>query len=161
RSDFGGAAMVVYAEGAGPGARTRSCACGITRPARAERRRMSDDRYRPSRGDPLMIMAMDHRESFGRTLFGVRDDNPDARQRAAMTAAKQVIYAGLECARQELPRGHAGVLVDERYGQPVIEAARADHVILAVPVERSGRDWFEPEWGQQWLSHVSSVRPDF
>src|SRR5262249_44571332 len=114
-----------------------------------------------SRGDPLMIMAMDHRESFGRTLFGVRDDNPDERQRAAMTAAKQLIYAGLECARQELPRGHAGVLVDERYGQPVIEAARADRGILAVPVERSGRDWFEPEWGQQWLSHVSSVRPDF
>ena len=122
---------------------------------------MYDDGYHPSGGDPLLIMAMDHRESFGRTLFGVRDDRPDARQRAAMTAAKQLIYAGLECARAELPCGHAGVLVDERYGQPVIEAAQADGVILAVPVERSGRDWFEREWDQQWLAHISSVRPDF
>ena len=86
---------------------------------------MRDDGYRPSRGDPLLIMAMDHRESFGRTLFGVRDDHPDTRQRAAMTAAKRLIYAGLDRARAELPRGHAGVLVDERYGQPVIEAARS------------------------------------
>ncbi|HEV2374838.1 MAG TPA: DUF2090 domain-containing protein [Streptosporangiaceae bacterium] len=122
---------------------------------------MSDDRYRPSRGDPLLIMAMDHRESFGRTLFGVRDDNPDAGQRATMTAAKQLIYAGLERARADLPCGHAGVLVDERYGQPVIESARADGMVLAVPVERSGHDWFELEWGQQWLAHVSSVHPDF
>jgi myo-inositol catabolism protein IolC len=122
---------------------------------------MPDDRYRPSRGDPLLIMAMDHRESFGRTLFGVRDDDPDAEQRAAMTAAKRLIYAGLAYAGAELPCGHAGVLIDERYGQPVIEAARADGVILAAPVERSGRDWFELEWGQQWLAHVSSVQPDF
>ncbi len=53
------------------------------------------------------------------------------------------------------------MLVDERYGQPVIEAARADGVVLAVPVEHSGRDWFELEWGQDWLEQVSSTRPDF
>jgi myo-inositol catabolism protein IolC len=122
---------------------------------------MPEDRYRPSRCDPLLIMAMDHRESFGRTLFGVRGDDPDADQRAAMTAAKRLIYAGLARARRELACGRAGVLVDERYGQPVIEAARADGMVLAVPAERSGRDWFELEWGQLWLDQISSVQPDF
>jgi len=117
--------------------------------------------YRPSAGDPLLILAMDHRESFGRTLFGVRDDRPDAAQRAAMEAAKRLIYAGLARARGQLPGGRAGVLVDERYGQPVIEAARSDGVVLAVPVERSGRDWFELEWGRDWLEHVCSIRPEF
>ena len=53
----------------------------------------------PAQEDPLLIMAMDHRESFGRTLFGVRDDSPDADQRAAMMAAKRLIYAGLVRAR--------------------------------------------------------------
>ena len=101
----------------------------------------------PSREDPLLILAMDHRESFGRTLFGVRDDNPGAAQRAAMTAAKRLIYDGLARARAGLPRGRAGVLVDERYGQPVIRAAQADGMIVSVPVERSGQNWFEPEWG--------------
>jgi myo-inositol catabolism protein IolC len=122
---------------------------------------MSDRGYRPSLEDPLLMLAMDHRESFGRFLFGVRDDRPVAGQRAAMEAAKRLIYAALARAREQLPGGRAGVLVDERYGQPVIEAARSDGVVLAVPVERSGRDWFELEWGQDWLEHVRSTRPDF
>jgi hypothetical protein len=29
--------------------------------------------YWPSAAEPLLIMAMDHRESFGRSLSGVRD----------------------------------------------------------------------------------------
>jgi myo-inositol catabolism protein IolC len=122
---------------------------------------MADHGYRPSSRDPLLIMAMDHRESFGRTLFDVKDDSPDASQRAAMTAAKRLIYGGLVQARAELPCGHAGVLVDERYGQPVIEAAHADGVVLAMPVERSGEEWFELEWGKDWVEHVTSNRPDY
>jgi myo-inositol catabolism protein IolC len=117
--------------------------------------------YRPSAAEPLLILAMDHRASFGRSLFGVRDDRPDPSQQAAMQAAKQLIYAGLARARGRLPGGRAGVLVDERYGQAVIDQARSDGTILAVPVERSGRDWFELEWGRDWLEHVRSVRPEF
>lgn len=122
---------------------------------------MSESRFRPSGDNPLLIMAMDHRESFGRTLFGVKDDKPDADQRGAMEAAKRLIYAGLTSAVSRMPCGRAGVLVDERYGTPVIEAAQSDGVVLAVPVEHSGREWFEPEWGRDWLQHVTEVRPDF
>jgi myo-inositol catabolism protein IolC len=121
----------------------------------------SSGEYRPSAAEPLLIMAMDHRESFGKSLFGVTDDRPDPGQQAAMRAAKQLIYAGLAEARGRLPAGRAGVLVDERYGQAVIDQARSDGTVLAVPTERSGRDWFELEWGRDWLEHVSSVRPEF
>ena len=117
--------------------------------------------YWPSAAEPLLILAMDHRASFGRSLFGVRNDRPDPGQQAAMQAAKQLIYAGLARARGRLPGGRAGVLVDERFGQAVIDQARSDGTILAVPVERSGRDWFELEWGQDWLEHVGSIRPGF
>ena len=117
--------------------------------------------YWPSAAEPLLILAMDHRASFGRSLFGVRNDRPDPGQQAAMQAAKQLIYAGLARARGRLPGGRAGVLVDERYGQAVIDQARSDGTILAVPVERSGRDWFELEWGRDWLEHVCSIRPEF
>ena len=122
---------------------------------------MPESHYRPSRDNPLLIMAMDHRESFGRTLFGVRDDKPDSEQRAAMQAAKRLIYAGLTSALPQLPCGRGGVLVDERYGGPVIEAAPADGVVLAVPVEHSGREWFELEWGHDWRQHIATTRPDF
>jgi myo-inositol catabolism protein IolC len=111
---------------------------------------------------PLLIMAMDHRASFGKSLFGVLDDQPTSEQRAAMEQAKQLIYAGLRRAWESLDiRASAAVLVDERYGAAVVEAARADGVVLAVPVETSGQDWFGLEWGEQWRAHLEHVRPDY
>jgi myo-inositol catabolism protein IolC len=122
---------------------------------------MSEQRERPSNTEPLLILAMDHRASFGRSLFAVADDRPSESQRASMQAAKVLIYSGLALAKDDLPIGHAGVLVDERYGEAVIDSARAGGVVLAVPIERSGRDWFELEWGDAWLDHVSRVAPDY
>jgi len=122
---------------------------------------MTDTHRPPTRADPLMILAMDHRESFGRTLFSVKDDRPTSDQVAAMESAKLLIYQGLVRASARVPVGHAGVLVDERYGQAVIDAARQAAITLAVPIEHSGREWFELEWGDEWREHVRRVRPDY
>src|ERR1700729_3174551 len=119
--------------------------------------------WQPRHDDPLFILAMDHRASFGKTLFGVKDDNPDPQQVAAMRSAKRMIFDGLRAALPALPYGRAGVLVDERYGQDVIDAARdtGNSVVLAVPVEASGHDWFTLEWGDRWLEHVERIKPDY
>jgi len=114
---------------------------------------------RPTAHDPLLIMAMDHRASFGKTLFGVVDDRPTDAQVSAMERAKQVIYAGLRAVADV--GGQPAVLVDERYGHAVVDEAQRDGVVLAVPVERSGQDWFGYEWGDQWRDHLNRVRPDF
>ena len=34
-------------------------------------------------------------------------------------------------------------------------------MVLAVPIEASGHDWFTLQWGDDWLSHVDSIRPDY
>ena len=120
---------------------------------------MSDHHDRPSGVRPLLILAMDHRESFGRILFGVRGDAPGPAQIAAMGRAKLLIYRALSAAHGALPAGQAGVLVDERYGQAVIDAAHRDDVALAVPVERS--DQFELEFGHDWLAHLQHSDPDY
>ena len=119
--------------------------------------------WQPRHDDPLFILAMDHRASFGKTLFGVKDDNPDPEQVAAMTSAKRMILEGLRAALPAVTYGRAGVLVDERYGQDVINAARGGEqsVVLAIPVEASGHDWFTLEWGGHWLGHVEAIRPDY
>ena len=59
--------------------------------------------------------------------------------------------------------GRIGVLVDERYGQGVIDAVKSSGqpLVLATPVEASGHEWFTLEWGDQWLSHVETVKPDY
>jgi myo-inositol catabolism protein IolC len=119
--------------------------------------------WQPRHDDPLLILAMDHRASFGKTLFAVKDDDPDPDQVAAMEAAKRMIFAGLRAALPSLSLGRAGVLVDERYGQDVIDDAQRGElpVVLAIPVEASGHDWFTLEWGDQWLSHVETIKPDY
>jgi myo-inositol catabolism protein IolC len=118
--------------------------------------------WQPRHDDPLFILAMDHRDSFGKTLFSVKDDNPDQAQLAAMQAAKKLIFEGLTTAVPNLGSGRAGVLVDEQYGQAVIdEAHQADRIVLAVPVEASGHEWFTLQWGDEWLEHVQRVRPDY
>jgi myo-inositol catabolism protein IolC len=119
--------------------------------------------WQPRHDDPLFILAMDHRASFGKTLFAVKDDNPDHAQLAAMKAAKSLIFEGLSLAAPKLTSGRAGVLVDEQYGEAVIEAARktSTPVVLAVPVEASGHDWFTLQWGADWVEHVEQVKPDY
>ena len=119
--------------------------------------------WQPRHDDPLFILAMDHRESFGRTLFDVKNDAPDPSQVEAMRTAKQLIFEGLEVALPNVTFGRIGVLVDERYGQGVIDAVKSSGqpLVLATPVEASGHEWFTLEWGDQWLSHVETVKPDY
>jgi hypothetical protein len=47
----------------------------------------------PSAAHPLFILAMDHRDSFGRTLFGVTG-TPAAGRLAGVRDAKDLIFAG-------------------------------------------------------------------
>jgi myo-inositol catabolism protein IolC len=117
----------------------------------------------PRHEDPLFILAMDQRASFGATLFGVTGDEPDAEQAEAMRFAKRLIFEGLLAALPMMTSGRAGVLVDEQYGQDVIDGAGhgAAPVVLAVPLEASGHDWFTLEYGEQWLEHVDRIKPDY
>ncbi|MFI1919283.1 2-deoxy-5-keto-D-gluconate 6-phosphate aldolase domain-containing protein [Nocardia sp. NPDC020380] len=118
--------------------------------------------WRPKHDDPLLILAMDHRESFGKTLFGVVGDRPTAAQTAAMRAAKQLIFDGLNEVGP-LSSGRPGVLVDELYGQAVIDTVEqtTTPVVLAVPVEASGHPWFTLQYGDSWLEHVERIRPAY
>src|SRR5260370_1093187 len=84
--------------------------------------------WQPRHDDPLFILAMDHRASFGKTLFGVKDDHPDPDQVAAMTSAKLMIFDGLRAALPSLSYGRAGVLVDERRGQEVVDDKEGEGV---------------------------------
>ena len=79
-----------------------------------------------------------------------------------MRSVKHLIFDGLRAAAGDLPRGRAGVLVDEQYGGAVIEAAAVESaLVLAMPVEESGQEWFTLQYGRDWLEHVERIGPDY
>jgi myo-inositol catabolism protein IolC len=117
--------------------------------------------YEPSRSSPLFVLAMDHRASFAKTLFGVTGKPTDT-ELERMRDAKSVIYEGARHAVADgLPTGRAGVLVDEHLGSHIAKQAKVDGLVLAMPIEKSGTELFELEYGDDFAKHVEEFDPDF
>ncbi len=110
---------------------------------------------------PLYLMAFDHRGSFEKGLFGSTPPI-SAEVHAGIVDAKQIIYEGfLRAVDQGAPRVGAGVLVDEEYGAGVARAATAAGFALAMPVERSGQEEFDFEYGDDFGAHIEAFDPTF
>lgn len=114
----------------------------------------------PTHENPLLILAMDHRDSFGKQ-FGVSADSPTDEQAAQMRDAKHLIYQGLHDARSQLTQGQAGVLVDEEFGAQVLRDAKNEGLVVAMPVEKSGRELFELQYGDDTEAHIDEFAPDY
>jgi myo-inositol catabolism protein IolC len=116
----------------------------------------------PSAAQPLFIMAMDQRDSFG-SLFGVQDDQPTEKQLADMRAAKMLIFTAARRVISDTPlvAGRLGILVDEQLGTDVARAAQEAGFVLAMPVEKSGSKAFEFEYGDQFAEHIEAFDPDW
>jgi myo-inositol catabolism protein IolC len=116
--------------------------------------------------DPdLFLLAMDHRASLVSQVYHL-PAVPSAADVERIEAGKLLIFQGLLAALDRgADRTLAGVLVDERYGTEVAIQARAAGLRLAMPAERSGQDWFTPEYGtideRTWLDHVEHFEPDY
>jgi myo-inositol catabolism protein IolC len=113
---------------------------------------------------PLFILAMDHRDSLERDVYGLNGE-PSATDVTRLEEGKNLVFDGLlEALAQGVDASMAGVLVDERYGATVARRARGAGIDLAMPIERSGRPTFELEYGTfddgVWLEHVQAFRPD-
>jgi myo-inositol catabolism protein IolC len=109
----------------------------------------------------LYILAFDHRGSFQKGLFGI-DGDPGPEDTARIADAKAVIFEGLRRAiDQGVPPDAAGMLVDEQYGADLARTARKEGLILAMPVEKSGQDEFDFEFGQAFGQHIEEFDPTF
>ncbi len=96
-----------------------------------------------------------------RKLFGIRG-NPSEAELAKLRDAKIMIYEGLgQADPSNLAVGRAGVLVDEELGSEVAKRAKADGLVLAMPIEKSGTTLFELEYGEHYPEHLGSYDPDF
>ena len=112
--------------------------------------------------EKLFILAFDHRGSFVKR-FGIEGD-PTAEEIERLNDGKHLIFEGVETA---LGRGAdpsvTGVLVDEQFGAPsgIPERAKAKGIKLAMPVEKSGQNEFDFEYGDEFGAHIERFDPDF
>jgi myo-inositol catabolism protein IolC len=109
----------------------------------------------------LYMLPFDHRASFQKGLFGI-DGTPSSEEAARIGQSKQIIFEGLRRAVEEgAPREWAGLLVDEQFGAGVARAAKEEGLTLAMPVEKSGQDEFDFEFGEDFGSHIEAFDPAF
>jgi len=110
----------------------------------------------------LYILAFDHRGSFQKKMFGIEGD-PSPGQTEAITDSKHLIFEGMVKAAQtgSVADDQVGVLVDEQFGGTVPKEAREHGLKLAMPVEKSGQDEFDFEYGDQFGEHIERFDPDF
>ena len=111
----------------------------------------------------LYILAFDHRGSFQKKMFGIEGE-PSQEQAETIADAKRLIFEGmLKAVDQGAEAGATGVLVDEQFGAPtgVPGEAKERGLILAMPVEKSGQNEFDFEYGEDFPAHIERFDPDF
>ena len=110
---------------------------------------------------PLYFLAFDHRSSFERGLFGATP--PLSREvRNGIVRAKEIVFEANRLAvRSGTPLDRAGVLVDEEFGSGVARPPLKSGVPLAMPVERSGQDEFDFQYGADFTEHIEAFDPNF
>ncbi|HEY1359979.1 MAG TPA: DUF2090 domain-containing protein [Thermoleophilaceae bacterium] len=111
----------------------------------------------------LYILAFDHRGSFQKKMFGIEGD-PSAEETERISDAKHLIFEGmLKAAEGGAEPGVTGCLVDEQFGDPkgIPQEAKERGLVLSMPVEKSGQNEFDFDYGDDFGAHIEKFDPDF
>jgi myo-inositol catabolism protein IolC len=112
-------------------------------------------------GRRLYMLSFDHRGSFEKGLMGIAGE-PTGTERHRISELKALIYQGfMRAIADGAPRKRCAVLVDEEFGSDIAHSARREAYTLAMPVERSGQDEFDFEFGEHFRKHVEAFDPEF
>src|ERR687887_1801242 len=111
----------------------------------------------------LFILAFDHRGSFQKKWFGLEHE-PTEEDTRRISDAKHLVFEGLLHALDGgAEAGSTGALVDEQFGAPtsIPSQAKEGGLKLAMPVEKSGQNEFDFEYGDEFGAHIEEFDPDF
>lgn len=110
----------------------------------------------------LYILAFDHRGSFQKKMFGIQGD-PTPEETKHIADAKHLIHEGMVKAVEAggVPAEQIGVLVDEQFGGSIPRQAKEHGLLLAMPVEKSGQDEFDFDYGDDFSAHIEQFDPNF
>jgi myo-inositol catabolism protein IolC len=102
----------------------------------------------------LYILAFDHRGSFQKKMFGIQGD-PTPEETETIADAKRLIFEGMELAVQRgVDAAAPGVFADQQFRPHLPPRAKEEGLQLAMPVEKSGQDEFDFQYGADFGKHI-------
>jgi myo-inositol catabolism protein IolC len=110
---------------------------------------------------PLFVLPFDHRSSFAKGLFN--SENPDEATIAKIQDMKRLIYEAIFEAQAalKLPENNFAILVDEDYGQGILEDAGVEGFVTIESTEKSGLPEFSFEYGEDFKAHLLNSKLTF
>jgi len=115
-----------------------------------------------SENSDLFVLPFDHRGSFVEEMFGILG-RPSEEEKERVRYFKEIIYNGFKIAIEKgiVPREGGAILVDEEFGEAIIEDAKKNGYRLAICAEKSGQKEFTLEFGDKFAEHIDKFRPEF
>ncbi len=110
----------------------------------------------------LFVLPFDHRGSFVEEMFDILG-RPSEEEKERVRYFKRLIYDGFRIAIEKgiVPKEGGAILVDEEFGEEIIEDAKKNGYRLAICAEKSGQKEFELEFGDKFREHIDKYRPEF
>ena len=110
----------------------------------------------------LLILAFDHRASFLEKMFEIKNRQSTSEEKKQIEDYKKIIFEGFKLAiKKSVPKEIAGLLVDEEFGSAVLREAKKNGLSFAMPVEKSGQDEFDFDYGENYAKHIEEFDPTF
>lgn len=109
----------------------------------------------------LFVLPFDHRANFAQKLLGF-PENPSPEEKEIVTNYKKIIYDAIWLAIEKgIPKEETAVLVDEVYGAEILKDAKEKGLVTMQTVEKSGKDEFEFEYGEEFGEHLLTIMPAY
>ncbi len=110
----------------------------------------------------LYILAFDHRGTLTKGILGVADRKPTNEEAFKIAEMKSIIFDGFLLAKNKgIDGGDPAILVDEQFGLDIQEKAKEMGIKFAAPVEKSGKEVFEMEYGENYKEKIEEVDANF
>ena len=110
----------------------------------------------------LLILAFDHRASFLEKMFEIKNRQPTVDEKRQIEDYKKIVFEGFKVSlKKKVPKDIAGLLVDEEFGSSVLREAKKEGLTFAMPVEKSGQEEFDFDFGENFAKHIEEFEPSF
>lgn len=110
----------------------------------------------------LLILAFDHRASFIEKMFEIKNRQPTSEEKRQIEDYKKIVFEGFKLSlKKKVPKEIAGLLVDEEFGSNVLREAKKEGLTFAMPVEKSGQEEFDFDYGENFAKHIEEFDPSF